>query len=544
MKNKDYVYSAMLYTYIGFYIICNYYIHTQLQSLWMVFPTASINAALFKIDLGRIESIAQYLYGFRLPNIIFNTLICVSGDQLLSWNMTATVLVSLCLWLIYKIVYCQTKSMFAAVCSVFIFSTLSVTLWHLKTVTIRLPETTYLLLILYFYFKSDDFSIVKYSLLYFFTVFAVLFGGKSIIMYLVILFAVSSYSLYEKKKFLLRYTIYNFALGAIMLFVLFSPRFARYCTSKLPAWVFLNNLSTEMLYKLISEFINNFCTILSNYYTGVIIVLIVVSFCFQQLFFKKIKPSVENAINFLIGVPLAVHFVTSVDTTADLLTTYGIEKTVMTDVMPVFAFLCLKIGFLLPYVYSCFHAMLKAKIRSRIGKGMAGCLLFVLFGWCTVYTVFYGLSCIPMYTPAFLEKAYGFFNIPCRNFDFTDIGKVDKRYIDFHQYVSFHTQVFPSKKILIMPPSLLLYFAQDALRLSTNQQDIDVLGVVNRKQEIQSFTQASYGKNIFLYPLDKTVKSVEFKNFILDIFGDNIPKFSFRKKFVLNEGLGEISVYW
>lgn len=200
------------------YLSCYYYyLCVNSQRLSNLFVKASQMDVFRNLASCLGSDIVPFIH---LKNYIYTLLFYSFDNSLFVYLATSFVMYLICCILIYILANSYTPNKYYGLLAVVIFSFYSDIMLHVFAVNVHISETFHVLIILYFWHKSNCFTHIRYSLLYvIFTIFS-LCARFSIFGYFITFLVFTSYSAIKRKSF--NFLIYNSILLVFLVKVIFN----------------------------------------------------------------------------------------------------------------------------------------------------------------------------------------------------------------------------------------------------------------------------------------------------------------------------------
>lgn len=252
----------------------------------------------------------------HFKNIVYTFILYFSGNVYISYLFTSFVLYVISCVLVYMISNLHKPNRYYGLLAVLMFSVLSDMLLHVLALNIHVSETMYVLLILYFWEKSDYFTNKQYFLLY--VIFSIIscFGRFSIVGYLGSFCVFTTYFSIKKSRYFV--VVFNACLLVFLLTYGFKADDLISLGTKIYNIKIFMNLSFSDKFVF---FYNQFMLFGSKMYNSVARIYFYpcIAFCILRIFYPyKIKHDIVKFINYFIFVIFLLYFLVLVPNGYDI----------------------------------------------------------------------------------------------------------------------------------------------------------------------------------------------------------------------------------
>lgn len=337
-KKGKYITGVLL----GFYLLYVFFVYLSLYKGAFFADSIAIPSSDVDQFINLADDFASFgLKSFTIKNIIFSVIMFLSGEHFFSMVWTSLILYLCSLVLIYKTANLYKGNGYAGLLGVFIFTGFYNLFLNVFALNLHVSEMLMLLLVVYFYGKSNFCSDKIYSLLY--LIFALLsfFERESIVMYLALIAIVSSF--YQIKKKMYAGIFYNLIILSPIVFVFFTGSNSSYLLGKLDHWYIYTNLLdfvtvVKVPYYIVEHFFKGFLQVVSPFY-----LILILSIVFWQVFYSlKNKVKFFTLIEIVTGVVFFVYCLTIFPDTDKILNgMFKYRGAMIYDILPVFALLAI-----------------------------------------------------------------------------------------------------------------------------------------------------------------------------------------------------------
>lgn len=321
-------------------------------------------------DIATFKNFLRYGYSFNIQdisikNFIYTISASIFGSNYFSYAGAAYLIYLLSAVMVYVLANHNKETKAYGLLAVLIFTTFPDIFLVVFGMNIHIAESLSILLVIYFYAKSNFFEKKVYSLLYLiFGIWA--FGEReSVMLYLAMIIVLTTYYALSDRKY--KELSYNAVLIAVLFGISLSNERPIYFTSKLGHWgYYLANLSSIDICNVLKETFRTFYlythTTMSMFY----VVLLLVSLVAHALFFRKERTRFSYFTDaFLVFVFGSYFFAVVPENIAEVKDSFGTAY--FYDIFPVYTLVALCIT---NFVYA---------IRKYKVYAIAAVVIFYLF---------------------------------------------------------------------------------------------------------------------------------------------------------------------
>lgn len=406
---------GVYFLYLGSYY---YYLCANAKRLSNLFVKASQMDVFHNLLRTSSSEIIPFIH---VKNYLYTALAYFFDNSLVVYLATSFLLYLICCVLIFILANSYTSNKYYGLLAVIIFSFYSDIMLHVFAVNVHVSETFHVLIILYFWHKSNCFTRIRYSLLYvIFTVIS-LFARFSIFGYFITFLIFTSYASIKKKHF--AFLFYNsFLLIFISQVILTSSRRQSLIDKLYNVKLFLEfDYFGKMTFltDLFMQYIYGMYTEIPTFYFYLITVCV-----FLRIFYPyKKKTDLFEAVNACIMVFIGFYFLVFIPSGYEIASTLKYDIACY-DSIPVWALL--SVGFI---NYFSSYTFLLNRIHKHLLKLI---VVFIVFKALVLDSMIMMPYYVNMKTTSHLDRAtsyYTKFRHLLNYFEHNTKGKEPKEYL-------------------------------------------------------------------------------------------------------------------
>lgn len=294
------------------------------------------------LNLLQFSNIAKFT-DITVKNIIYTGILFFSGDGFFSYVWTSFALYVFCIVLVYKLSNLHKHNNYYGLIGVFIYSTFFDMLLSVFGINVHVSETMFLLLIFYFYEKSNTFIDKKYSIAYLLAMLFAFFERESVLIYLSVFLLFTFFILIKKKNYFMLGC--NLLLVAIISFMILNSSGSLYLVNKLGHWyIYLKDMGfsiqLKLPYLILDALLKQALGAIPIFYQLLFAFCVVFKIFFRQTRNIMYFVLIDGFILFILGL----YCLTIVPASPALMGgVFEGKGAIIADVLPLFAFI--SIGF-------------------------------------------------------------------------------------------------------------------------------------------------------------------------------------------------------